>query len=292
MDWSTRIRRVVEYIEGNLDGGISVETAAEIACSSKYHFHRMFHAMLGVTFADYVRKRRLTQAGAELMSGRKKVTDIASKYGFDSPNAFTRAFRSLHGINPSEARTGKVKLSIYKQADYRTKTVGGDMLKYRIIEKPEFQVIGKAQEFDYENFIKSGPGFWKDYVSSEEYSALSELSQGHCGPVSEAPLMSVYFPNDDGHRDSFSDVLCIEKTEDLNSDSFSQFSIPSACYAEFTCKYPTSMKTNKRIYGEWFSATGYERDNRKPDIAAYFPIAFRPLRDMGIRWWIPIVKRN
>ena len=48
---------------------------------------------------------------------------------------------------------------------------------------------------------------------------------------------------------------------------------------------------NKYIYGEWFSSTGYERDGSKPDIAAYFPVAFRPMKDMGVRWWIPIVEK-
>jgi len=58
---------------------------------------------------------------------------------------------------------------------------------------------------------------------------------------------------------------------------------------EFNCTYQSSMKTNRYIYGEWFSSTGYEHDGNKPDIAAYFPVAFRPIKEMGIRWWIPIV---
>ncbi|WP_184679376.1 helix-turn-helix domain-containing protein [Pseudoteredinibacter isoporae] len=283
---------MIEYIENNLDGDVSVDVAAEIACSSKYHFHRMFHATLGITFAEHVRRRRLSKAGAELLSSTEKIIDIAAKYGFESPNAFTRAFRNLHGINPSEARSGNIKLSAYRPASSQTKAEGEDMLQYRIVEKPEFQIIGKAKEFDYETFIKTGPKFWKEYVGSEEYARLSELSLGRSGVISEAPLMSVFFPNEDGCRDSFNDVLCIEKTPDMESNIFSHFSIPSASYAEFSCRYPASVKTNKRIYGEWFEATGYERDSSKPDIAAYFPIAFRPLKDMEIRWWIPVVKKS
>lgn len=166
------------------------------------------------------------------------------------------------------------------------------MLTYRIVKKPEFQIIGKSKEFDYETFIKKGPKFWKEYVAAHEYDELSQLTQGRTGAISEAPLMSVYFPDEEGKRDSFTDVLGVEVRPDMESNKFSSFSIPAASYAEFTCTYPTSVKTNKRIYGEWFAATGYERDENKPDIAAYFPIAFRPLRDMGIRWWIPVVKKT
>ncbi len=122
LDWSERIQLVLDYIENNLAGEISIDAAAGIACSSKYHFHRVFHAMLGVSFSEYVRKRRLSKAGAELLSSKAKIIDIASKYGFNSPNAFTRAFRDLHGINPSQIRTGQVRLSAYKPASYKIKT--------------------------------------------------------------------------------------------------------------------------------------------------------------------------
>ena len=70
------------------------------------------------------------------------------------------------------------------------------------------------------------------------------------------------------------------------------YKLPAATYAEFNCTYRTSMKTNRYIYREWFSSVGYERDGNKPDIAAYFPIAFRPMSEMGVRWWIPVVKKS
>lgn len=87
------------------------------------------------------------------------------------------------------------------------------------------------------------------------------------------------------------EILAIEKAAGIEANEFELFHIPSATYAEFNCTYHASAKMNKYIYGEWFSSTGYERDESKPDIAAYFPVAFRPMKDMGVRWWIPIVEK-
>jgi AraC family transcriptional regulator len=104
--------------------------------------------------------------------------------------------------------------------------------------------------------------------------------------------MSVYFPDDHQNRDSFTDVLAIEAAPEIETKEFEVYSVPAATYAEFNCTYQTSMKTNRYIYGEWFASTGYERDGNKPDIAAYFPVAFRPIKEMGVRWWIPVVSKR
>lgn len=292
MDWSKRINIAVDYFEANLNGEIALEKAAEVACTSKYHFHRMFFAITGVTPAEYVRKRRLTIAASDLKSGKDKIIDIAIRYGFESPNAFTRAFRSFHGVKPSEARTSQLKLRTFKRTAALPTNKGVPMLTYKIIEKPAFLITGKSRNFEFDDFVKNGPKFWKEYVATDHYKSLWQLTNGACGRSSETALMSVYFPNEEGNRDVFTDVLAVEIQSDKQNTDFENFSVPAATYAEFICTYQTSMKTNKKIYGEWFAATGYERDGTKPDIAAYFPVAFRPMKEMLVRWWIPVVKRG
>ncbi len=291
MSWSTRMNLAIEYIEDNLKGELNIEAIAHAASSSKFHFHRMFYARFGFTVTEYVRRRRLTLAAAELVAGKQRIIDIASMYGYDSPNAFTRAFRQVHGINPSKARASHARLTTYNRVSYPVDDRGAQKLNYRIVEKPAFTVVGKSKTFDFDEFVKSGPKFWKEYVTSDEYKSLWELTHGRTGKVSEAPLMSVYFPEEAEDCNVFLDVLGLEPTADLDIDGFEVFTIPAATYAEFSCSYHASMKTNRYIYGEWFSSTGYERDGNKPDIAAYFPIAFRPMKDMGVRWWIPVSKK-
>ncbi|MBN2042001.1 MAG: AraC family transcriptional regulator [Spirochaetes bacterium] len=291
MEWYDRMNSAIDYIEQNLDYEISItEAAIEASCSS-FHFQRMFFAIIGITPAEYIRRRRLTLAAADLSAGNAKVIDIALKYGYESPNAFTRAFRNMHGINPREVRTPGVKLSAYQRVSFHVEIKGGNDMDYRIIDKPAFDLIGKSKNFTNEDFFKKAPKFWKEYVCTEEYQELWSLTNGKWGAVTEAPLMSVYLPDEKGTRDSFTDILGMEKPAELSPDKFKVFRIPAATYAEFNCTYQTAAKMNKFIYGEWFSSTGYERDEEKADIAAYFPVAFMSDKGMGVRWWIPVIKK-
>ncbi len=289
MNWRERIQLAIDHIEANLQNEIHIEKIAKLVCSSKFHFHRMFYSYCNVTFAEYVRRRRLTLAASEVISGDSKIIDIATAYGYDSPNAFTRAFKKIHGLNPSEARTEGRRLSAYPRASINNFHSGECKMEYTLISVPEFTILGKSKEFEFEQFVKEGPSFWKQYVSTDEYIKLLDITNGRFGKHSKSPLMSAYFPQENGSRDQFSDVLGLESSSDIKTEGFEKFTIPAATYAEFNCTYKTSMKTNRKIYGEWFSATGYERDKNKPDVAAYFPKAFRPIGEMGIRWWIPVV---
>jgi len=292
MTWPQRMNAAVEYIEGNLDGVLSIEDVAKVACCSKYHFHRMFYASFKITCAEYIRRRKHTLAAVEILNSDNKIVDIALMYGYDSPNAFTRAFRNIHGINPSRARSKSVTLASYNRVFFPIDNKGREKMNYKIIESPQFQVVGKSKSFEFEKFVKGGPKFWKEYVGSKNYQELYSLSGGRPGPKTGAPLLSAYFPKADGKRDEFVDVLGIEETTEIDSSGFEVHTVPSATYAEFNCTYKSSMKTNRYIYGEWFSSTGYERDVNKPDIVAYFPIPFRPMNQMCVRWWIPIIGKQ
>ncbi len=290
MEWSERMNSAIDYIEKNLDNKININAAAKEACCSSFHFQRMFFAIIGITPSEYARRRKLTLAATELAAGNVKVIDIALKYGYESPNAFTRAFRNMHGINPSKAQTSGVKLSAYNRVSFHVKIKGGNDMDYRIIEKPAFDLVGKSKKFTNEEFFKEAPKFWKKYVNTEEYQILWGLNNGKWGQVTEAPLMSVYLPDGIGKRDSFIDILGMEKPAETDPIKFKVFHIPASTYAEFNCTYQTSVKMNKYVYGEWFPSTGYERDEQKPDIAAYFPVAFMSIKGMGVRWWIPVKK--
>lgn len=292
MTWSQRMNLAIEYIESNLESALNVENIAKEAHCSKYHFHRMFFASFQVTCAEYVRRRKLTVAAVELLNTDKSVLDIALKYGYESPNAFTRAFRKLHGINPNQARLSSATLSSYNRVFFPLKNQGGENMNYKIIEIPKFNIIGKSKGFEFEEFVKDGAKFWKEYVNSEDYRKLGDLHMGRPGPITNAPLLSAYFPKQDGNRNEFIDVLGLEATNASEANGLEIHSVPSATYAEFYCTYKTSMQTNRYIYGEWFAATGYERDGNKPDIVAYFPIPFRPMSEMRVRWWVPVIGKK
>jgi AraC-type DNA-binding domain-containing proteins len=99
-----KFNTVIEYIEAHIGDDLDVATLASLACCSVYDFQRTFSFASGMSAAEYIRNRRLALAGADLRRGGMKVIDAAMKYGYDSPVSFSRAFRTFHGVNPSEVQ--------------------------------------------------------------------------------------------------------------------------------------------------------------------------------------------
>lgn len=107
MNYEACIKKSIEYIEDNLNKKIELEELAEKAFLSKYHFHRVFHGIIGEPVAEYIRKRRLTEAAKELTCSDERIIDIALKYQFGSQETFTKAFKKLYGIPPREFRRNR-----------------------------------------------------------------------------------------------------------------------------------------------------------------------------------------
>ncbi|GGZ96740.1 AraC family transcriptional regulator [Arenicella chitinivorans] len=292
MRWVDRIRLVIEYVEENLVGEISIDDAAKIACCSKFHLNRVFFSYFDTTFSEYVRRRRFTLAAADVVSTQATIVNIAMKYGYTSPNAFTRSFRKIHGVNPSEVRSANATITTYRKASFPLEPVEVERMEYKIVEKASFNIVGKSKRFEFDDFTKNGKKFWKEYVGSDGYKSLCELTDGKPGLVSGSPLLTAYFPDEKKAQDKFLDVLGVEYDTGDKATTFETHSVPAATYAEFDCLYRGAMKTNRYIYSEWFSATGYERDGSKPDIVAYFPMPWRHFSEMRVRWWVPIIKNS
>ena len=106
MDWITGIQKAIDYVEEHLTEPIEYEEAAKRACSSSFHFQRVFSIICGFTLGDYIRFRRLSLAGRELAEKNRKVIDVALKYGYDTPESFTRAFTRFHGASPTQIKNG------------------------------------------------------------------------------------------------------------------------------------------------------------------------------------------
>ncbi|MEA4933382.1 MAG: AraC family transcriptional regulator, partial [Lawsonibacter sp.] len=138
MDWITGIQRALDYTEAHLTGEINYEAAARAACSSPFHFQRMFTMLCGFTLGDYIRMRRLALAAEDLMRTCDKVIDIAYKYGYDTPESFSRAFTRFHGVTPTQARRGETVKS-FSRLSVKLILSGGSTMDYRIEKKDAFK---------------------------------------------------------------------------------------------------------------------------------------------------------
>lgn len=147
MNWIQGIQRAIDYVEANITEEIDFEEAARQVCSSSFHFQRVFGILCGLSLGDYIRMRRLSLAGEELSKGHAKVIDIALKYGYDTPESFSRAFTRFHGIAPSEAKHGG-KVRIFTPLSVKLILTGGSKMDYRIEKRDAFQVVCKRKELE------------------------------------------------------------------------------------------------------------------------------------------------
>ncbi|MFJ4121995.1 GyrI-like domain-containing protein [[Kitasatospora] papulosa] len=138
-----RLNQAMEHIESHLDQPLDVAGLARIATTSEYHFRRMFSALAGLPLSEYVRRRRLTVAGAEVLAGERTLLDIATRYGYGSGEAFARAFRAVHGVGPGEARRTGAALRSQQRMSFRLIVEGTSNMRYRIVDKADFRVVGR-----------------------------------------------------------------------------------------------------------------------------------------------------
>ena len=162
MDWIKGIQRALDYTEAHLTEEIDYDAAAKEACSSSFHFQRVFSIMCGYTLGDYIRMRRLSLAADELAHSDEKVIDIASKYGYETPESFTRAFSRFHGITPTEARNGGTVKS-FSRLSVKLILTGGTEMDYRIESPGVIKVICKRETVNKPESGAGTPditGFW------------------------------------------------------------------------------------------------------------------------------------
>jgi len=292
MEWSERMNEAIAYIEDNLAGEIDFSEAAKKAYCSLFHFQRMFFAIIGVTPAEYARRRRLTLAARELTSTNAKVIDIGLKYGYDSPDSFTRAFRNVHNVTPQAARAPGVKLAAFPRVSFNIELKGGYDMDYQIVEKPAFTIIGRSRKFittNGENFVKI-PQFWQEFMKTGEYKTLMDMTGGKPGKVTGGGCLGVCFDYEGANFDKFSYGIGIEKPANKFPIKFEEIPVPAAAWAVFDCTLDNLQEVTKRIYSEWFPSTGYEHAPA-PELEIYLPEDPRT-KVMQCQIWIPVVNKK
>ena len=187
MQYNESVKRAVEYIEENLKNDISVEEVARFAGYSKYHFIGLFRENLGLTPANYIRKRRISEIVRLMETDKRPICDIAFEYGFNSKENFVRAFKKEHHILPTEFKYAQNSLKLYDPVDF---------------EKEEFCVEGKLQILEpfsliaYPSDEQSPPDFWNKYNAkgwSEQLSGGRTVEDFGVSSWNEAEKRLYYF---------------------------------------------------------------------------------------------------
>lgn len=135
MDTLENMKNAINYIEDNLDAEIEYAQVAQIALCSQYHFQRMFSFLIGIPLSEYIRRRRLTLAAFDLQNSNEKIINLALKYGYNSPDSFSRAFMAMHEVTPSKAREKGISLKAYPRVTFSLSIKGVVEMNYRIEQK-------------------------------------------------------------------------------------------------------------------------------------------------------------
>jgi len=242
------IQKAVSFIEENITEDLTAGRIATEVNTSAFYFQRGFSMLCGYTVGEYIRMRRLSLAGSELLSSDIKVIDLAIKYGYDSPDSFTKAFIRFHGCTPTDVRRRGANLKSFAPLHIKLTLDGGKVMEYRIEKKPAFKVMGVSRMFSYESANKDIPQFWDEvYVGQDPKPVLGMY--GVCFDDEMAGNQFRYMIADDF------------VAEDAQKKSLDVYEIPGHFWAVFPCRGPMPLplqEVNRRIFSEWLPASGYE----------------------------------
>ena len=247
MDWVRTINSAIEYMEGHLTDEITLMDIAKHVHLSAFHFQRAFSLLTDMSPAEYLRKRRLSQAGADLLNGENKVIDVAFKYGYDSPESFSKAFTRFHGVSPMQVKKGS-SIQFMNRYTVRLTIEGGCIMEYTIEKWEAMELLIHAKDFHAETCEKEIPGFWDEYYANEAYRKIP----GYLGVCAQQKT--------DGDEFRYG-IGC--KASDIQGvpEGFEIIRIPAYTWAVFKCvgPMPDAIQSMwERIYKEWLPVSDYE----------------------------------
>lgn len=267
MNWIKSFQRSIDFIEDNLADTLDMARIAGVMNVSPFYYQRIFAILCGITVGEYIRNRRLSLAGSDLMRSDERIIDIALRYGYDTPEGFSRAFARFHGASPSEVRKGKPVRS-FARLSVAITMKGGNTMDYKIVKKQAFKVIEKrsVQTVSENRNLQTIPKFWEDARKDGTVERLLELTSD------KAFIFGICYNNPHTEETTFDYSLAVLADEDAEiPEGFSVSEIPARTWVVFECcgAMPDAIQQLwHKIASEFFPSSGYE-PTYEFDIEAY-----------------------
>lgn len=286
-------------MEEHLLDDINYEDVAKQVYISDYEFHRAFSFLTGMTANAYIRNRRLSLAGRELVETDAKITDIAMKYGYDTPESFTKAFTRFHGIAPRFAREGAAKLVLFNPLVIKLTVEGGKSMDYKIVQTKDQKFIALVRTFRNEIINDDDnheiPDFWGEVNANQMLGPIWMLREdgkrdlyGLCTPT--------HAEDTKGSFDYGIGIIVDEDTADfdeaeLEKAGFRIWNVKAGTYVVFECVGENGdciTETWERFYKEFLPQMGYEAEE-ETDYEKYFD---QGKKGVFCELWIPVRKKK
>lgn len=296
MEWITAMQQAITYMEEHLLEDVNYEDVAKQVYISNYEFHRAFSFLTGMTANSYIRSRRLSLAAREIVETDASITEIALKYGYDTPEGFTKAFTRFHGIAPKFARDGAAKLKLFNPLVIKISVEGGKTMDYKIVQTKAQKFIALVRSFKNEIINDDEnheiPDFWAECNEKQMLGPLYMLR-----PDGKRDLYGLCTPTCEG-SETFEygiGIIADEDTaqydeEELKKAGFRIWDVKPGTYVVFECIGDDGdciSDTWAKFYKEFLPQMGYEAEE-ETDYEKYFD---QGREGLFCELWIPIKKK-
>lgn len=279
------MNEVIKYVEDHLESKIDCEEITKISGYSWFYIQRLFSGIAGITLSEYIRRRRMTLSASELIDSGIRILDLAVKYGYESADSFSRAFRNVHGVSPSEARKGKGALKTYQPMSFKISISGEKEITYRIESYDEMRIIGIVRHFKApENNELDVNTFWNQLYSDGTHNRIAELADGDISGVHG--FLHVI----DNETVDYTIAAFSEKEV---PDGMEVYTVPKSKWAIFEGKGSIGIEIGevwRRIYSEWLPSTKYSHAGTM-EIECFKYGDNKRDEDFIFEIWIPITSK-
>lgn len=250
METYSILKKTIDLIEDNLDNQeLNISFLSNTVFVSPYYLQSIFYSFFGKTIGSYIRERRLTEAGTDIKKG-EKVSCVANKYGYESQESFTRAFKKFHGVNPGVAKKGII-ISCLPAINMNNLKKGEINMDIKIEKENAFSIIIITKQFNEETSFENVPKFWNEYYEKGYQNVVP-------------PMLGICINNTEGLEFEYGIGSLKEYCNEV-PEGFKQIDIPEHLWGKFY----TKGKMPKAIQNLWKEVIGWV-ENSEYEIAANY----------------------
>ena len=263
MNWAIVINDTLKYIETNI---MTVqgpkEVAMEVHVSSSY-LQNSFQMITGYTIGEYIRSRKLYLAAMDLLEKDEKIIDVAARYGYETPESFTKAFTRFHDATPNEVKKKNKPAKAFLPLKLTFSVKGADTIDVVFEKTPKFKVVGASDVFEDDTCYQEIPGFVHNFIEGHSENIYYGISVGECDTILNAegkPWCKDHEGITFEERFLFMTGMKYEGGE--VPEGMHVIEIPETIWAKFRCRDNSTEATHdmrRYIFGEWlFDVDEYE----------------------------------
>lgn len=298
MEWLSCIRTSIRYMEEHL---LTIRDSSEVADAvfvSPYYLQKGFKLMTGYSMAEYIRNRRLYLAALDVLADRGNIMDLAFRYGYDTPESFSKAFSRFHGCTPTRLKSNAARIKVFLPIRITIKIQGGNSMNYTIEEMKPFRLIGFEESFTYEAAYQEIPAFW-DEIFKHKVAPLcigkapeTDLEKAVCHyRIGEFGVSIDDMPDTGRFRYLIAGIY----TQGDVPDGMTVYEIPALAWAKFSCVGPLPgalQSVNTKIFSEWLP------NNPEYELAAGISLEWYSSEekttdaDYESAIWVPVKKKD